>query len=143
MRCTMYHVMSCGNERRVIVRDDVDRRRRLDGLRRTVETYGWWLHAFVLMNNHDPLFVETPEAHLSTGMQHFDDSYSGYFNRRHCREWAIRSKAGSRGTSSKTRGICLRSAATSTSIRSVPASSSGPTHGHGGMAPATFVRQRD
>ena len=43
--------MSRGNERRSIVRDDADRQRRLDWLRRTVETYGWRLHAFVLMSN--------------------------------------------------------------------------------------------
>ncbi len=67
--------MSRGNERRGIVRDDVDRRKRLDWLRRTVETYGWRLHAFVLMNNHDHLFVETPEANLSAGMQHYNGSY--------------------------------------------------------------------
>ena len=81
----LYHVMSRGNERRGIVRDDMDRRKRLDWLRRTVETYGWRLHAFVLMNNHDHLFVETPEANLSAGMQHYNGSYTSYFNRRHRR----------------------------------------------------------
>ncbi len=58
----LYHVMSRGNERRPIVKDDRDRSRRLDWLRRTVETYGWHLHAFVLMNNHDHLYVETPQS---------------------------------------------------------------------------------
>ena len=81
----LYHVISRGNERRAIVRDDADRRKRLDWLRRTVEMYGWRLHAFVLMNNHDHLFVETPEANLSAGMQHYNGSYTGYFNRRHRR----------------------------------------------------------
>ncbi len=81
----LYHVISRGNERRAIVRDDADRRKRVDWLRRTVETYGWRLHAFVLMNNHDHLFVETPEANLSAGMQHYNGSYTGYFNRRHRR----------------------------------------------------------
>jgi REP element-mobilizing transposase RayT len=80
-----YHVMSRGNERRRIVRDDDDRTRRLDWLRRTVETYGWHLHAFVLMDNHDHLYVETPEANLSPGMQHLNGSYTSYFNRRHRR----------------------------------------------------------
>jgi putative transposase len=81
----LYHVMSRGNQRKAIVRDDADRGKRLDWLRRTVETYGWRLHAFVLMNNHDHLFVETPEANLSAGMQHYNSSYTGYFNRRHSR----------------------------------------------------------
>ena len=81
----LYHVMSRGIERRVIVRDDHDRERRLDWLRRTVETYGWRLHAFALMPNHDHLFVETPDANLSTGMQFFNGSYVSYFNFRHKR----------------------------------------------------------
>jgi len=42
----IYHAMSRGNERGLIVRDDADRQRRLDWLRRTVQTYGWRLHAF-------------------------------------------------------------------------------------------------
>ena len=77
--------MSRGNERQPIVRDDADRQRRLDWLRRTIETYGWRLHAFVLMANHDHLFVETPEANLAAGMQYLNGSYTSYFNRRHRR----------------------------------------------------------
>ena len=78
----LYHVISRGNEQRPIVTDDIDRRKRLDWLRRTVETYGWRLHAFVLMGNHEHLFVETPEPNLSAGMQYLNGSYTGYFNRR-------------------------------------------------------------
>jgi putative transposase len=74
--------MSRGNEQRPIVTDDADRRRRLDWLRRTVETYGWRLHAFVLMDNHEHLFVETPAPNLSAGMQYLNGSYTSYFNRR-------------------------------------------------------------
>ena len=65
----LYHVMSRGNERRAIVRDDADHQRRFDWLARMVQTYGWHLHAFVLMGNHEHLFVETPEPNLSAGMQ--------------------------------------------------------------------------
>ncbi len=43
----IYHVMSRGNARQDIVLDDVDREKRLDWLRRTVETYGWRLHALM------------------------------------------------------------------------------------------------
>ncbi len=81
----LYHVMSRGNERKPIARDDADREKRLDWLRRTVETYGWRLHAFVLMRSHDHLFVQTPEANLSAGMQYLNGSYTSYFNRRHRR----------------------------------------------------------
>lgn len=81
----LYHVTSRGNERRPIALDDHDRLRRLDWLRRTVEMFGWHLHAFVLMSNHDHLFVETPEPNLARGMQFFNGSYTGGFNRRHRR----------------------------------------------------------
>ncbi len=81
----LYHVMSRGNERRRIVKDDEDRDGRADWLRRTVETYGWHLHAWVLMNNHDHLYLETPEPNLSAGMQHLNGGYTSYFNRRHRR----------------------------------------------------------
>ena len=81
----LYHVMSRGNERKPIVRDDADREKRVDWLRRTVETYGWGLHAMVLMTTHDHLFLETPEPNLSAGMQYLNGSYTSYFNRRHRR----------------------------------------------------------
>lgn len=48
----LYHVTSRGNERRRIVRDDADRQKWIEWLRRTVETYDWRLHGFVLMPNH-------------------------------------------------------------------------------------------
>jgi len=78
----LYHVISRGNEQRPIVTDDADREKRLDWLKRTVRTYGWHLHAFVLMTNHEHLFVETPDANLSAGMQYLNGSYTSYFNRR-------------------------------------------------------------
>ncbi len=76
----LYHVISRGNERRPIVADDMDRSKRLDWLRRAVQTYGWHLHAFVQMTNHEHLFVETPEPNLSAGMQYLNGSYTSYFN---------------------------------------------------------------
>ena len=79
----LYHVTSRGNARQKVFRDDRDYQRRLDWLRRAVETYGWRLHAFALMPNHDHLFVETPLANLSAGMHYLNGSYTSYFNRRH------------------------------------------------------------
>ena len=43
----LYPVMSRGNKRRAIVRDDVDRHKRLDWLCRAVETGSWRLPACV------------------------------------------------------------------------------------------------
>jgi REP element-mobilizing transposase RayT len=81
----LYHVTSRGNEKQVIFKDDRDLRRRMDWMARTVRTYGWRLHAFVLMTNHDHLFVETPAPNLAGGMQYLNGGYTGYFNFRHRR----------------------------------------------------------
>ena len=50
------------------MRDEVDCQRWRNWLQRTVETYGWRLHAFVLMPNHDHLFVETPQPNLAASL---------------------------------------------------------------------------
>ncbi len=69
-------MMRRGNERCAIFRDDDDRQRRLDWLQRAVETYGWRLHAFVLLGNHDHFFLETPEPNLTAGMHLLNGSYN-------------------------------------------------------------------
>ena len=81
----LYHVTSRGNEKRTLFEDDNDFARRLTWLARTIDTYGWRIHAFVLMTNHDHLFVETPEPNLAAGTQFLNGSYTGYFNFRHHR----------------------------------------------------------
>ena len=79
------HVISRGNERKPIVRAADDREQRVDGLQHAVETYGWHLFAFVLMTNHEHLFLKTSEPNRSAGMQYLNGSYTSYFNRRHRR----------------------------------------------------------
>ena len=48
----LYGVLPRSNERQRIVGDDADRTGRRDWRRRTVETYGGHVHAFVLMGHH-------------------------------------------------------------------------------------------
>jgi REP element-mobilizing transposase RayT len=80
-----YHVTCRGNDRRAIFKDDQDRRAFLERLRQSLQIYTVRLHAYVLMNNHFHLIVETPKANLSEFMRHFNVSYTGYYNRRHRR----------------------------------------------------------
>ncbi len=47
-----YHVSARGNERRAIYRDPRDRQHFGELLAQPVSTFGWRLHAFVLMDNH-------------------------------------------------------------------------------------------
>lgn len=77
-----YHVTARGIERRAIYRDDRDREHFLELLQEAVRRLGIVLHAYVLMNNHYHLVVETPAANLSAAMQWVNVSYSVWFNRR-------------------------------------------------------------
>lgn len=81
----LYHVVSRGNDRGAIFRDDKDRERRLEWLQRTVDRERWRMHAFVLLPDRDHLFVQTTEPNLSAGMQYLNGCYTSYFNRRHDR----------------------------------------------------------
>ncbi len=51
-----------GNERRDIFRDDVDRRHFVTLLAQLPERFGVRMIAWVLMNNHYHLLLETPEG---------------------------------------------------------------------------------
>ena len=48
----IYHVMSRGNQRQAIFRDDADRRRFLAALGEACGKTGWQIHAYCLMRNH-------------------------------------------------------------------------------------------
>src|SRR5215218_4002481 len=72
----IYHVMTRGNARQLIVRDDDDRRRLLADLERSVGRCGWELLAFVLMGNHLHLLLKTPRPNLARGMQGFLSAYA-------------------------------------------------------------------
>jgi len=80
-----YHVTARGNERRAIYREDHDRRHFCQLLAEAVEVFAWKLHAYVLVENHFHLLVETPEPNLGRAMQWLNVSYSVWFNRRHGR----------------------------------------------------------
>jgi REP element-mobilizing transposase RayT len=81
----LWHVTSRGNERREIFRDDPDRELFLETLGRVVAMFRWRLYAWVLMNNHYHLLLETPEPNLSRGMRQLNGIYTQRFNRRHGR----------------------------------------------------------
>jgi len=78
----IYHVMSRGNARQKIVRDDADRRRLIDGLEQSVVRHGWDLLSYVVMGNHLHLMVKTPRPNLGAGMQSFLSGYAIWAGRR-------------------------------------------------------------
>ena len=80
-----YHVTARGNERKDIFRDDTDRFHFLELLAELGEQFGVRVHAFVLMDNHYHLLLETPEANLSRTMHWLNATYCMWFNVRHSR----------------------------------------------------------
>lgn len=79
----IYHVMSRGDRREDIFRDDTDRESFLQTLADACAKTGWQVHAFCLMPNHFHLVVETPQSNLVAGMKWFLGTYTARFNRRH------------------------------------------------------------
>ncbi|HVM61411.1 MAG TPA: transposase, partial [Verrucomicrobiae bacterium] len=80
-----YHVTARGNERKAIFRDVADRGRFLQLLEESVGRFALVVHAYVLMDNHYHLLVETPQTNLSQAMHWLGVSYTVWFNRRHGR----------------------------------------------------------
>lgn len=78
-----YHVTCRGNERRRIFLDDDDRYRFLRLLAESLGVYDVVLYAYVMMDNHFHLVVQTPRANLSEFMRRFNICYTGWFNYHH------------------------------------------------------------
>jgi putative transposase len=81
----VYHVTCRGNERKAIFRDNQDRNTFLETLKDSREIYQVILYAWVLMENHFHLLIETPLGNLDQFMRRFNISYTGYFNRKYQR----------------------------------------------------------
>jgi putative transposase len=79
----IFHVFARGNDKRVIFRDDNDRRMYLALLRGTVRHCRWCVLAYCLMSNHVHLLLETPKANLAEGMRRMHGAYAQRFNARH------------------------------------------------------------
>jgi len=80
-----HHVTARGIERRDIFTNERDRRHWLELMPEFQDRFRLLLHAYVLMDNHFHLLVETPEPVLSAAMQWLQTSYSMWFNRKHQR----------------------------------------------------------
>ena len=78
-----YHVMARGNQGRDIYADERDRKLWLATLGEACEKTGWRIHAWVMMNNHYHLLLETPEANLVAGMKWLQGTYTQRYNSRH------------------------------------------------------------
>ncbi len=79
----IYHVTTRGNGGGDIFVDDQDRKQFLTVLAEVVSRTGWIVYAYVLMDNHYHLLIETPNSNLSRGMRQLNGVYTQRFNSRH------------------------------------------------------------
>ena len=79
----VYHVITRGNNRQKVFKDDRDRNAYLEKLSHCCETKEVKLLCYCLQSNHVHVLVETPKGNLSKFMQPLQTSYTVYFNRRH------------------------------------------------------------
>lgn len=82
----IYHVISRGDRQNLIYRDEKDKKSFLHTLEESCQRCGWRIHAYVLMNNHYHLLLETPEPNLVIGMKWLQGTYTQRFNGRY-KEW--------------------------------------------------------
>jgi putative transposase len=78
-----YHITVRGNGRRRVFIWDEDRIRFMGQLEESLEQYGVILYAYVLMDNHYHLLIETPHANVSRFMQRLNTAYGMYFRYKH------------------------------------------------------------
>ncbi len=78
-----YHITTRGMWRRDIFENDRDREHFIELLSMMVERYCVVLHAYVLMDNHYHLLIETPEANASRALQWLNLSYAAWYNAKH------------------------------------------------------------
>jgi len=78
-----YHVITRGNQRQKIFKDEEDLEKYLTILASYKERYKYFLYAYVLMSNHVHLLIETRVIPLSKIIQGINQSYTMYFNRKY------------------------------------------------------------
>jgi len=84
-----YHITTRGMFRKEIFENDRDREHFIELLAMMVERYCVVLHAYVLMDNHYHLLIETPEANASRALQWLNLSYAAWFNAKHQRSGPV------------------------------------------------------
>jgi REP element-mobilizing transposase RayT len=79
----LYHVIARGNRKEPVFFDRRDKNRFIEKLRGYKEMYDFILYAYVLMDNHIHLLIETAEVPLSKIMQGILQSHTQWHNRRY------------------------------------------------------------
>jgi putative transposase len=75
-----YHITSRGDGRKSIFISDYDHHKFLRYLLNAKIKYNFYLYAYVLMNNHYHLLIETSQPNLSKIMHYINSAYTTYYN---------------------------------------------------------------
>lgn len=75
-----YHIIQRGIERKSIFFSDKDKEKFLSYLDSSHRAYAAIVHAYILMDNHYHLILETPRGNLSKIMHYLNTSYATYYN---------------------------------------------------------------
>jgi putative transposase len=78
-----YHVINRGNYRRNLIAPKGAAQAFRVCLAEAADTFGWRIHAYVIMRNHFHLALETPKPNLSHGMKWLQGTWATRFNRWH------------------------------------------------------------
>jgi len=84
-----HHVVSHGNGRLWLFRNDIQRKHFLNLLGISASKYKTIVHAFVLMTNHIHLLVETPLPNLNQFMRKLLSDYALYYNKWYRRRGSV------------------------------------------------------
>ena len=78
-----YHVMSRGNRRTAIYKDEADYCHFLDIIKLTMKEFAFRVHSVCMMTNHFHMEIETSDTELWRIMQKIKSVYAEEFNHRH------------------------------------------------------------
>jgi REP element-mobilizing transposase RayT len=79
----LYHVITRGNNRQPVFKDEADYQKFLSLLQREKQKPPFYLYAYVVMTNHIHLLVERQTDRLSGIMQRMLTGYGQYWNRKY------------------------------------------------------------
>ncbi|MFH1714842.1 MAG: transposase [Elusimicrobiota bacterium] len=77
-----YHIIVRGHRKESIFYTDIDRITFLKNLQETKDKYSLEIYAFVLMDNHYHLLLETKKGELSKAMHNLNTSYANWFKKK-------------------------------------------------------------
>jgi REP element-mobilizing transposase RayT len=77
----LYHVVNRGNYRRDVFGTVGAAQAFVRAVEEAAQSYGWLVHAYVVMRNHYHIVLETPQPNLVEGMHWLQSAFATRFNR--------------------------------------------------------------